>query len=75
MNPPLGPSRRVGRKTKPPAITISNDPTLATDIGPYTFEDTVFDNDHAPNAGIFFWLEFDLVGQPLLTGEQPLVDA
>ena len=47
-------------------------PTLATDIGPITFDETVFVNDPAPNARHFFGPDFDLVGQPLLTDEQSL---
>ena len=56
LNPPLGPTRRVGRKTDPPPIAILHDPTLATDIGPFTFEKAVFLNDPAPNARHFLVL-------------------
>ena len=52
-----------------------HEPTLATDIGPITFDETVFVNDPAPNARHFFGPDFDLVGQPLLTDEQPLADS
>ena len=55
LNPPLGPTRRVGRKTNPPPIAILHEPTLATDIGPITFDATVFVNDPAPNARRLFW--------------------
>ena len=52
-----------------------HEPTLATDIGPITFEETVFVNDPAPNARHFFGPDFDLFGQPLLTDEQPLANS
>ena len=44
-------------------------------IGPIPFDETVFVNDPAPNARHFFGPDFDLVGQLLLTDEQPLVDS
>ena len=75
LNPPLGPTRRVGRKTNPAPIAILHEPTLATDIGPITLDETVFDNDPAPNARHFFGPDFGLAGQPLLTDEQPLADS
>ena len=74
MNSPLGPTRKVGRKTNPLPIAILREPTLATDIGPFTFEDAVFLNDPAPNARHIFGPDFELVGQPLLTDEQQLAD-